>query len=90
MDSMNLDLPSVNESDDFPIPPLQRHSEPGYVLGELRLEEVAEPEDDIKETTSSKRHAYRYLSEYSLRRSHRSDSRQRRLRRMIAPLRSDF
>jgi transposase-like protein len=34
----------------------------------------------------AKRHAYRYLSEYSFRRSHRSDSRQKRLRRMIALL----
>jgi transposase-like protein len=38
----------------------------------------------------AKRHAYRYLSEYSFRRSHRSDSRQKRLRRMIALLRSGF
>jgi len=37
----------------------------------------------------AKRHAYRYLSEYSFRRSHRSDSRQKRLRRMIALLRLD-
>jgi transposase-like protein len=34
----------------------------------------------------AKRHAYRYLSEYSFRRSHRSESRQKRLRRMIALL----
>jgi len=34
----------------------------------------------------AKRHAYRYLSEYSFRRSHRSDSRQRRLHRMVALL----
>jgi len=38
----------------------------------------------------AKRHAYRYLSEYSFRRSHRSDSRQTRLRRMIALLRPGF
>jgi transposase-like protein len=37
----------------------------------------------------AKRHAYRYLSEYSFRRSHRSDSRQKRLRRMIALLKLD-
>lgn len=38
----------------------------------------------------AKRHAYRYLSEYSFRRSHRTDSRQKRLRRMIALLRSGY
>jgi len=38
----------------------------------------------------AKRHAYRYLSEYSFRRSHRSDSRQKRLRRMVALLRSNY
>ncbi|MCS3632709.1 transposase-like protein [Salinibacter ruber] len=38
----------------------------------------------------AKRHAYRYLSEYSFRRSHRSDSRQKRLRRMIALLRLNY
>ncbi|MCS4142428.1 hypothetical protein GGQ15_002826 [Salinibacter ruber] len=37
----------------------------------------------------AKRHAYRYLSEHSFRRSHRSDSRQKRLRRMIALLKLD-
>lgn len=34
----------------------------------------------------AKRHAYRYLSEYSFRRSHRKESRQKRLRRMVALL----
>lgn len=38
----------------------------------------------------AKRHAYRYLSEYSFRRSHRSDSRQKRLSRMVALLRSNY
>jgi len=38
----------------------------------------------------AKRHAYRYLSEYSFRRSHRSDSRQKRLRRMVALLRLNY
>ena len=37
----------------------------------------------------AKRHAYRYLSEYSFRRSRRSDSRRKRLRRMIALLKLD-
>ena len=34
----------------------------------------------------TKRQAYRYLSEYSFRRSHREESRQKRLRRMVALL----
>jgi transposase-like protein len=34
----------------------------------------------------AKRHAYRYLSEYSFRRSHREETRQKRLRRMVALL----
>lgn len=38
----------------------------------------------------AKRHAYQYLSEYSFRRSHRSDSRQKRLRRMVALLKSNY
>jgi transposase-like protein len=37
----------------------------------------------------AKRHAYRYLSEYSFRRSRCPDSRQKRLRRMVALLRSN-
>jgi transposase-like protein len=36
----------------------------------------------------AKRHAYRYLSEYSFRRSHREEPRQKRLRRMVALLKS--
>jgi len=63
IDSMTLVLPSVDESDDFPIPPLESHPEPDYVLGELRLGEVAEPEDDIKETTSSK-HGIVWVEKY--------------------------
>jgi transposase-like protein len=38
----------------------------------------------------AKRHSYRYLSEYLFRRSHQSDSRQKRLRRMIALLRLNY
>ena len=34
----------------------------------------------------AKRHAYRYLSEYSFRRSHREETPQKRLRRMVALL----
>ena len=34
----------------------------------------------------AKRHAYRYLCEYSFRRSHREESRQKWLRRMVALL----
>lgn len=34
----------------------------------------------------AKRHAYRYLSEYSFRRSHRKETRQKRLHRMVALL----
>jgi len=63
IDSMTLVLPSVDESDDFPIPPLESQPEPDSVLGALRLGEVAEPEDDIKETTSSK-HGIVWVEKY--------------------------
>jgi hypothetical protein len=63
IDSMTLVLPSVRESDKFPIPPLDGGSEPSYVLGELRLGEVAGPDDDIEEATSSK-HGVVWVEKY--------------------------
>jgi hypothetical protein len=54
IDTLTLVLPSVEEADEFPIPPLTSTQGAEYVLGTLRLGEVMTHQDDLLEDTSSK------------------------------------